>query len=51
MNESLYRYNPTNDSYFALNNTPTPPQNAEWPTMAIYQNEIYIIGGAYNNNG
>jgi len=48
-NRNLYKYDPATDEYTSLS---TSPQNVvNWPSMAYYNNEIYILGGYYENNG
>jgi len=48
-NRNLYKYDPATDNYTSLS---TGPQNiVNWPSMAYYNNEIYILGGYYDGNG
>jgi len=49
----LYKYNPIDDSYINLTlfGGASPETVINWPSMAFYNNEIYIIGGVYNDRG
>ena len=50
---NLYKYNPIADSYINLTllGGATPNNVNNWPSMAFYNNEIYILCGNYLDNG